>query len=36
MALAAAHERAGVLSIMYVVAYVAFEVPAVLAGFRVV
>jgi hypothetical protein len=36
MPLAASHERAGVLSVMYVVAYLAFGVPAVIAGFRVV
>ncbi|HEX4340884.1 MAG TPA: MFS transporter [Polyangiaceae bacterium] len=36
MPLAAAHERAGVLSVMYVVAYVAFGLPAVIAGFGVV
>ena len=36
MPLAAAHERAGVLSVMYVVAYLAFGLPAVLAGFGVV
>jgi hypothetical protein len=33
---AAAHERAGVLSIVYVVAYVAMGLPVVLAGLRVV
>ena len=32
----APHERAGVLSIVYVVAYLAMGVPAVLAGLRVV
>ena len=30
--LAAAHERAGILSILYVIAYLAMGVPAVLAG----
>ena len=30
------HERAGVLSVLYVVSYLAMGVPAVLAGFRVV
>jgi hypothetical protein len=34
--LAAADERAGVLSIVYVIAYLAFGVPAVVAGLRVV
>jgi hypothetical protein len=34
--LAAPHERAGVLSLMYVVSYLAMGVPAVLAGFLVV
>jgi len=34
--LAAAHERAGVLSILYAIAYLAMGVPAVLGGFRVV
>jgi predicted MFS family arabinose efflux permease len=34
--LAAPHERAGVLSILYVVAYLALGVPAVLGGLRVV
>lgn len=34
--LAAAHERAGVLSILYVMAYLAIGVPAVLGGLRVV
>ena len=34
--LAAPHERAGVLSIVYVVAYLAMGVPAVLGGLRVV
>jgi hypothetical protein len=33
---AAAHERAGVLSVLYVIAYVAMGLPAVLAGLRVV
>jgi hypothetical protein len=36
MPLAAAHERAGVLSIIYVVAYLAMGLPAVLAGVGVV
>ena len=36
VAQAGAHERAGVLSIVYVVAYLAMGVPAVLAGLRVV
>jgi hypothetical protein len=36
VAQAGAHERAGVLSIVYVVAYLAMGVPAVLAGWRVV
>ena len=34
--LAAAHERAGVLSILYVIAYLAMGLPAVLGGIRVV
>ena len=34
--LAAPEERAGVLSTLYVVAYLAMGVPAVFAGFRVV
>jgi hypothetical protein len=34
--LAAAHERAGVVSLLYVVSYVGLGVPAVLAGFGVV
>jgi MFS family permease len=34
--LAAPHERAGVLSIVYVVSYLAMGVPAVIAGFLVV
>jgi predicted MFS family arabinose efflux permease len=34
--LAAADERAGVLSIIYVIAYLAFGAPAVMAGLRVV
>ena len=34
--LAEAHERAGVLSVIYVIAYVAMGLPAVLAGLRVV
>jgi hypothetical protein len=34
--LAAPHERAGVLSVLYVVCYLAMGVPAVLAGLRVV
>jgi MFS family permease len=34
--LAAPHERAGVLSLMYVVSYLAMGVPAVIAGFLVV
>ena len=34
--LARIHERAGVLSVLYVVAYVAMGVPAVLGGIRVV
>jgi predicted MFS family arabinose efflux permease len=34
--LAAAHQRAGVLSVLYVVAYLAMGAPAVLAGFGVV
>ena len=33
---AAAHERAGVLSVLYVIAYVAMGLPAVVAGVRVV
>jgi MFS family permease len=33
---AAEHERAGVLSVLYVVAYLAMGVPAVVAGFLVV
>jgi len=36
VAQAGAHERAGVLSVVYVVAYLAMGVPAVLAGLRVV
>jgi hypothetical protein len=32
---AAAHERAGVLSVLYVVSYVALGLPAVIAGLRV-
>jgi hypothetical protein len=31
----AAHERAGVLSIIYVISYLSFGVPAVIAGLRV-
>jgi MFS family permease len=34
--LAAAHERAGVLSLLYVVSYLGLGVPAVIAGFGVV
>jgi hypothetical protein len=34
--LARAHERAGVLSVLYVVAYLAMGLPAVIAGVRVV
>ncbi|MGH8891415.1 MAG: MFS transporter [Acidothermaceae bacterium] len=34
--LAAAHQRAGVLSILYVVSYLAMGLPAVIAGFLVV
>jgi predicted MFS family arabinose efflux permease len=34
--LAAAHERAGVLAVLYVIAYVAMGLPAVLAGVSVV
>jgi hypothetical protein len=34
--LATAHERAGVLSVLYVVSYLAMGVPAVLGGVRVV
>jgi hypothetical protein len=34
--LAAPHERAGVLSVLYVVCYLAMGLPAVIAGFRVV
>ncbi|HEY3611199.1 MAG TPA: MFS transporter [Pseudonocardiaceae bacterium] len=34
--LAAAHERSGVLSLLYVVSYVGLGVPAVAAGFRIV
>jgi MFS family permease len=34
--LAAAHERAGVVSLLYVVSYLGLGVPAVLAGFGVV
>ncbi|HYZ57915.1 MAG TPA: MFS transporter, partial [Streptosporangiaceae bacterium] len=34
--LAAPHQRAGVLSVVYVVSYLAFGVPAVIAGFLVV
>ena len=33
---AAAHQRAGVLSVLYVIAYLAMGVPAVFAGLRVV
>jgi hypothetical protein len=33
---AAAHERAGVLSVLYVIAYLALGLPAVVAGVRVV
>ncbi len=36
MPLAEAHERAGVLSVLYVVSYLGLGVPAVLAGFGVV
>lgn len=36
IARAAAHERAGVLSVIYVVAYLAMGLPAVVAGTRVV
>ncbi len=36
IARAAAHERAGVLSVIYVVAYLAMGLPAVIAGARVV
>ncbi|HZE65870.1 MAG TPA: MFS transporter [Sporichthyaceae bacterium] len=34
--LAAAHERAGVISVLFVVSYLAFGIPAVLAGLLVV
>jgi hypothetical protein len=34
--LAAAHERAGVLSVLYVVSYLGLGAPAVVAGFLVV
>jgi len=34
--LAAPHERAGVLSIVYVISYLAMGLPAVIAGFLVV
>lgn len=34
--LAAAHERAGALSVLYVIAYLAMGVPAVIGGIRVV
>jgi MFS family permease len=34
--LAAAHQRAGVLSVLYVIAYLSMGVPAVFAGLRVV
>jgi hypothetical protein len=34
--LAAAHERAGLISLLYVVSYLGLGVPAVLAGFGVV
>ena len=34
--LAAAHQRAGVVSLLYVVSYLGLGVPAVLAGFGVV
>ncbi len=34
--LAAAHERSGVLSLLYVVSYLGLGVPAVAAGFRIV
>jgi Major Facilitator Superfamily len=36
VSLAVVHERAGVLSVLYVVSYLAMGVPAVLAGLRVV
>jgi MFS family permease len=36
LALTQPHERAGVLSVLYVVSYLAMGVPAVAAGFRVV
>jgi hypothetical protein len=36
LSLAAAHERAGVLSVLYVIAYLAMGVPAVLGGIRFV
>jgi hypothetical protein len=36
VSLAKAHERAGVLSVLYVVAYLSMGIPAVLGGFRVV
>ncbi|MGI8591269.1 MAG: hypothetical protein ACR2M5_09825, partial [Nakamurella sp.] len=36
VALARPHERAGVLSILYVVSYLAMGLPAVIAGFLVV
>jgi hypothetical protein len=36
MPLAAAHERAGVVSLLYVVSYLGLGVPVVLAGFGVV
>ncbi len=35
MGLAAAHERASVLSVLYVVCYLAMGAPAVIAGFRI-
>jgi MFS family permease len=34
--LAAAHERAGVLSLVYIVSYLGLGVPAVIAGFVIV
>jgi MFS family permease len=36
LALSAPHERAGLLSVLYVIAYLAMGVPAVLGGLRVV
>jgi hypothetical protein len=36
VALAEPHERAGVLSVLYVISYLAFGVPAMIAGYLVV